>query len=163
NRDINQAQPSARQPNLRPLPLFADIDAYESRGNSTYYALQVKFTQRLHAGLSALAAYTWSKSIDDASGFFSSAADPNFPQASHISLRHLGLATFDVRHRFTLCYSHDLRIPSKNILLRGWQTNGIWSLQTGRPFTVTLLPGTDNSNTGLPNIGFGVVDRPNVV
>jgi hypothetical protein len=28
---------------------------------------------------------------------------------------------------------------------------------------VTLQPGVDNSNTGLPAIGFGVVDRPNVV
>jgi hypothetical protein len=28
--------------------------------------------------------------------------------------------------------------------------------------TVTLLPGADNSNTGIPSIGFGVVDRPNV-
>ena len=79
NRDINQAQPSARQPNLRPNPLFLDISAYESRGNSSYHALQVKFTQRLHRGLSALASYTGAKSIDEASGFFSSAGDPNFP------------------------------------------------------------------------------------
>jgi hypothetical protein len=163
NRDINQAQPSIRQPNLRPLPQFADIDAYESRGNSQYSALQAKFTQRLHAGLSALAGYTWSKSIDDASGFFSSAGDPNFPQDSNNTRGDRGLSNFDVRHRFTLSYAYDLRIPSKNILLRGWQTNGIWTFQSGRPFTVTLLPGTDNSNTGLPNIGFGVVDRPNVV
>jgi hypothetical protein len=163
NRDINQAKPSPQQPNLRPVPQFADIDAYESRGNSQYNALQAQFTQRLHAGLSALAAYSWSKSIDDASGFFSSAGDPNFPQDSNNTRGDRGLSNFDIRHRFTLSYSYDLRFPSKNILLRGWQTNGIWTFQTGRPFTVTLLPGTDNSNTGLPGIGYGVVDRPNVV
>ena len=28
---------------------------------------------------------------------------------------------------------------------------------------MTLPPGTDNSNTGIPSIGFGVVNRPNVV
>jgi len=163
NRDINQAKPNPQQPNLRPVPQFADIDAYESRGNSQYNALQARFTQRLHAGLSALAAYTWSKSIDDASGFFSSAGDPNFPQDSNNTRGDRGLSNFDIRHRFTLSYSYDLHFPSKNILLRGWQTNGIWTFQTGRPFTVTLLPGTDNSNTGLPGIGYGVVDRPNVV
>lgn len=163
NRDINQAQPSPQQPNLRPVPQFADIDAYESRGSSNYNALQAKFTQRLHAGLSALASYTWSKSIDDASGFFSSAGDPNFPQDSNNTRGDRGLSNFDIRHRFTLSYSYDLRFPSNNFLLRGWQTNGVWTFQTGRPFTVTLLPGTDNSNTGLPSIGFGVVDRPNVI
>jgi hypothetical protein len=162
NRDINQAHSSPVQPNLRPNPLFLDISAYESRGNSSYHALQARFTQRLSHGLSALASYTWSKSIDDASGFFSSAGDPNFPQDSNNVSADRGLSNFDVRHRFTVGYSYDLPIASKNILLRGWRTNGVWTFQSGRPFTVTLMPGVDNSNTGVPSIGYGVVDRPNV-
>jgi hypothetical protein len=35
-------------------------------------------------------------------------------------------------------------------------------MQTGRPFTVALLPDVDNSNTGRSNLGFGFNDRPNV-
>jgi len=163
NRDINQANASPQQPNLRPNPAFADIDAYESRGNSNYNALQVRFTHRLHAGLTALASYVWSKSIDDASGFFSSAGDPNFPQNSNDTRADRGLSNFDIRQRFVASYTYDLPFPTKNRLLRGWQTNGVWTFQTGQPFTVTLQPGIDNSNTGLPAIGFGVVDRPNVV
>jgi len=163
NRDINQAAPSPRQPNLRPVPQFSDIDAYESRGSSNYHALQGRFRRRLQSGLSAMASYTWSKSIDDASGFFSTAGDPNFPQDSNNIRGDRGRSNFDVRHRFTLSYSYDLPAPARNLFLGGWQTNGIWTFQTGRPFTVTLLPGVDNSNTGLPSIGFGVVDRPNVV
>jgi outer membrane receptor protein involved in Fe transport len=163
NRDINQAKPSPLPVNLRPVPQFADIDAYESRSSSNYHALQAKFTQRLRAGLSALASYTWSKSIDDASGFFTSAGDPNFPQDSNNTRAERGLSNFDVRHRFTVAYSYDLPLPANNALLRGWQTNGVWTFQTGRPFTVTLLPGVDNSNTGIPSIQFGVVDRPNLV
>jgi hypothetical protein len=162
SRDINQAPPSPRQPNIRPNPLFLDISAYESRGNSVYHSMQAKFTQRLSRGLSALAAYTWSKSIDDASGFFSSAGDPSFPQDSNNLHADRGLSNFDVRHRFTVSYSYDLPFGSNHRLLRGWQTNGVWTFQTGRPLTVTLLPGADNSNTGIPSIGFGVVDRPNV-
>ncbi len=163
NRDINQANPSAQAYNPRPVPEFADIDAYESRGSSNYNALQAKFTQRLHAGLSALASYTWSKSIDDASGFFSSAGDPNFPQNSNNPGAERGLSNFDIRDRFTLAYVYDLPQSSKSIFLRGWQTNGVWTFQTGQPFTVTLQPGVDNSNTGIPSIGFGVVDRPNLL
>jgi hypothetical protein len=35
-------------------------------------------------------------------------------------------------------------------------------MQSGRPFTVMLLPDVDNSNTGRSNLGFGNNDRPNV-
>jgi hypothetical protein len=35
-------------------------------------------------------------------------------------------------------------------------------MQSGRPFTVALLPEIDNSNTGRSNLGFGANDRPNV-
>jgi hypothetical protein len=111
SRDINQATPSPQPLNLRPVRQFADIDAYESRGSSSYNALQAKFTQRLHAGLSALASYTWSKSLDDASSFFSSAGDPNFPQDSNNTRADRGLSNFDVRHRFTLGYCYDLPLP----------------------------------------------------
>jgi outer membrane receptor protein involved in Fe transport len=162
DRDMNQANPSPQPYNPRPVPQFADIDAYESRGNSNYNALEAKFTERLHAGLSALASYIWSKSIDDASGFFSSAGDPNFPQNSNNTRADRGLSNFDIRQRFTLAYVYDLPQSRRNIFLRGWQTNGVWTFQTGQPFTVTLLPGVDNSNTGIPSIGFGVVDRPNL-
>ena len=162
-RDINQARPSTAQPNLRPNPFFQDINAYESRSNSNYNALQLKYTKRLSHGLSALGSYTWAKSIDDASAYFSSAGDAAFPQDSNNVRADRGLSNFDVRHRFTLSYVYDLPIRTNHRLLGGWQTNGVWTFQTGRPFTVALAPGTDNSNTGIPGIGFGVVDRPNVV
>jgi hypothetical protein len=48
-------------------------------------------------------------------------------------------------------------------LLAGWQTLGIVTLQSGRPFTVALLPEIDNSGTGRSVLGFGANDRPNVV
>src|SRR5262249_60024994 len=47
-------------------------------------------------------------------------------------------------------------------LLTGWQTYGVITLQTGRPFTVALLPEFDNSNTGVSNLGFLGNDRPNL-
>jgi hypothetical protein len=45
----------------------------------------------------------------------------------------------------------------------GWQTYGILTFQTGRPFTVALLSERDNSNTGRSILGFGANDRPHVV
>ena len=167
-RDINQPRPSPQQPNLRPNPLFADINLLESRADSVYHSLQTRFQQRLSTGLSVLVSYTWSKSLDDASNFFSSAGDPNFPQDSYNVRAERGRSNFDLRHRLALSYSYDLpfrKFDSRwlTALTGGWQTYGILTFQSGRPFTVALLPDFDNSNTGRSILGFGANDRPNVV
>jgi len=161
-RDINQPNPSPQPVNPRPVPQFADINILESRGNSSYQSLQARFQQSFHRGLTALASYTWSKSIDDASSFFSSAGDANFPQDSRNTRAERALSNFDLRHRLSLSYSYDLPF-GKGRFLGGWQTFGIWTFQTGRPFTVALLPNVDNSNTGQSILGFGAGDRPNVL
>jgi hypothetical protein len=176
-RDINQPQPGALPPGLpfvpRPNPQFDDIDLLESRSNSSYNSLQARFQQRLSNGLAALVSYTWSKSIDDASNFFSSAGDPNFPQNSYDARSERGRSNFDVGHRLSASYSYDLPFGKGRRYLRdsgwvstilsGWQTFGIVTLQTGRPFTVALLSEIDNSGTGRSILGFGANDRPNVV
>jgi len=159
-RDINQPPPSARQPNPRPNLRFDDIDLLESRSNSSYNSLQARLQQRLDSGLSLLGSYTFSKSLDNASSFFSSAGDPNFPQDSYNTRAERGRSNFDVRQRLSLAYSYDLPL-GRGRVRGGWQTFGIVTLQTGRPFTVALLPELDNSNTGRSILGFGNNDRPN--
>ncbi|HEY7546504.1 MAG TPA: carboxypeptidase regulatory-like domain-containing protein [Blastocatellia bacterium] len=171
-RDINQPDASPAPVNLRPNPFFSDITGLESRANSIYNSLQLRLQQSLDFGLTFLASYTWAKSIDNASGFFSSAGDPNFPQDSNNVRAERGRSNFDIAHRFSLSYSYDLPFGKGRAylsdngwvtaLLTGWQTHGIITLQTGRPFTVALLQEVDNSNTGRSNLGFGANDRPNV-
>ncbi len=175
-RDINQPAPSVLPPGLpfvpRPNPRFDDIDLLESRANSNYNALQARFEQRLSRGFSGLISYTWSKSIDDASNFFTSAGDPNFPQNSYNVHAERGRSNFDVRQRLSASYSYLLpfgkgrRFLDKSgwatAVLSGWETYGIVTLQSGRPFTVALLSEIDNSGTGRSILGFGANDRPNV-
>jgi Carboxypeptidase regulatory-like domain len=169
-RDINQPPASPQQPNLRPVPQFADITFEESRGGSSYHSFQGRFQQRFQSGFSALASYTLGKSLDDSSTFFASFGDPNFPQDSLNLAAEKGRSNFDVRQRFSLSYSYEF--PSARggsststgflpFLLSGWATHGIITLQTGRPFTVALLSEIDRSNTGRSNLGFGANDRPN--
>jgi len=84
-----------------------------------------------------------------------------------------GRSNFDVNHRFSLSYSYDLPVGKGKRLLgnrglftglvSGWQTSGVITLQSGRPFTVALLPELDNSNTGRASLGFGANDRPNLI
>jgi hypothetical protein len=166
-RDINQAGPSAAQMNLRPDPRFSDVTQIDARANSNYHSLQASFRQRLQKGVSMLASYTYAKSIDDASGFFTSAGDPNFPQDSRNAHLERARSSFDARQRLSL--SASWLIPTYPCgrnwrrLVHGWQTNGILTLQAGRPFTVALPSELDNSNTGRSSLGFGANDRPHAL
>jgi hypothetical protein len=163
SRNINQPQPSVNQQNPGPNPYFSEIDIIESQANSTYHSLQARIQQRLWKGLSLLGSYTYAKSIDDASGFFNTTGDPNFPQNSYNLSAERGRSDFDIRQRFTLSYGYDLPIFRRNHLLGGWQSFGVLTFQTGQPFTVALLPDNDNTNTGISQLGFGANDRPLVV
>ena len=160
-RDANQPAPSPRQPNLRPNPAFADITLIESRARSRFHALEARYQQRMEAGLSLLASYTLGKSMDDASGFFTSAGDANFPQDSRNPGAEWARSSFDVRHRLSLAVSYELPFSGSR-WLEGWQLHGIATLQSGRPFTVAVHPDIDASNTGRSNLGFGHNDRPDV-
>jgi hypothetical protein len=157
----------------RPNFFFDDITLLESRASSIYHSFQTRFQQRLDFGLALLGSYTWSKSIDDASNFFNSAGDPNFPQNSYDLRAERGRSNFDVEHRLSVSYSYDLPFGNGqayladngwvSTVLTGWQTFGIITLQTGRPFTVALLQEIDNSGTGRSALGFGANDRPSLV
>ena len=171
-RDLNQPQASPAAFNLRPNPAFADITLIESRASSRYNALQIRYQQRPLSGETLLLSYTYGKSTDDASGFFTSAGDPNFPQNSLDPGAEKGRSAFDIRHRFSASFSYPVPFGIGQPLLanNGWITTvlsdlelqGVATIQSGRPFTVALLPDIDNSNTGRSNLGFGNNDRPNV-
>jgi outer membrane receptor protein involved in Fe transport len=153
-RDLNQPAASPRPLNLRPNPFFGDITYIESRARSRYDSLQLRFEQRAVAGLSIAAAYTLGKSEDDASAFFPSAGDANFPQDSNNLAAEWARSNYDVRHRLSMSLAQELPWDM--------QVSGVVTLQGGRPFTVALLPEIDNSNTGRSVLGFGANDRPNV-
>jgi Carboxypeptidase regulatory-like domain/TonB dependent receptor len=170
-RDANQPPASPNPVNLRPNPLFADVTLIESRGSSRFNSLQIRYQERPSVGTMILASYTLGKSTDDASGFFTSAGDPNFPQNSLDPGAEEGPSSFDVRHRFTAALIRPLPFAPHQLLgdlgwfskiFRDTDFEMTASMQSGRPFTVMLLPDIDNSNTGRSNLGFGFNDRPNV-
>ena len=163
SRDINQPHPSNAPSFVRPNQAYGDVDIIESQANSVYHSLQARLEQRLWNGLSLLASYTFAKSIDDASSFFSSTGDSNFPQNSYNLSGERGLSNFDIRHRFTLSYAYDIPLAKGHRWLGGWQSFGVLTFQTGQPFTVLLLHDFDNSNTGQSALVGGSNDRPNVI
>jgi hypothetical protein len=54
-----------------PFPDFTTISSMDERGFSTYNALQISAEKRFGSGLSFLASYVWSKTLDDSEDNFS--------------------------------------------------------------------------------------------
>jgi hypothetical protein len=161
-RNINQPTPAPGDIDARrPLQGYADILFVESQSRSSYHALQLSALRRHARNLSFRAAYTLSKSMDNASAFLATDGDDNTPQNSRDLGAEWGPSDYDARHRLVASVTWDLPAAGDSALWRGWQTSLVFTAQSGRPFTPRVS--YDNSNTG--NIGGGTFayDRPNVV
>jgi len=116
------------------VPVFSSIFAQDTIANSNYNSLQVSLEKRFSKGLQFQAAYTWSKSIDQASSF-EGILDPTDPRRSR------ALSLFDARNRFVFSYFWDLPVPkhegSLGKLIDDWATSGIITLQSGFPIRIT--------------------------
>ena len=161
-RDNNQPAPGG----IPPYPQFTTMSETASIGDSTYNSLQARAVRRYNNGLEFLAAYTWSKSIDDASQLFGTAVDPGFPQNSNDLRAERALSDFDARQRFVASYVYQTPAvgrsrfaggPVVSSLLSHWTVGGITSVQTGRPFTVNRS--VLQSMTGIQ----AYIDRPDQV
>jgi hypothetical protein len=142
--------------------------------NSSYNAMETSLQKRFSHGLSFLASYTWSKSIDDASSFnmTGSAAKPvagenDLAQDPFNLAAERGLSLFDARHRFVFSYEWALPFWTHGQgwyqhALGGWHLNGIATLMSGTPFTV--FDSTDVAAQGsAPEITGFSSQRPNLV
>jgi hypothetical protein len=119
---------------LRPYPGFNSITLFENAATSTYHSLQTKVERRYKARLNLLAAYTWSKSIDDASDFGSGDASEHVLDSRN---RHLqrSVSSFDVPHRFTAAFNYSIPAVRWKAVFGGWHVNGLITVQAGQPFT----------------------------
>lgn len=165
-RDVNQAPIPG---GAFPYPQFSDIEYVESGASSIYHSLQVRAEKRFSHGLSLLAAYTWSKSIDDSSALFGTRAELGFPQNSYDMRAERGLSNFDTRNRFVTSYVYEAPIGTGkrwmstpglfHDFVGGWKLAGILAFQSGRPLTVNRA--IDQSLTLAGSLGF--FDRPDLV
>lgn len=142
-----------------PLGSNFGSDTFETTiGNSNYNSLQITF-KHSSGPLNLLAAYTYSKSLDQSSNL-GEEVNPLNPSLSK------ALSSFDITQNFVVSYSY--RIPfadlfhATNRWTQGWEVSGITRFATG--FPVTLINYGDNSllgaePNGINNYG---VDEPDV-
>jgi Carboxypeptidase regulatory-like domain/TonB dependent receptor len=153
---------------------FSSTGLITGIANSSYNALEASLKKRFSHGISFLASYTYSKSIDDSSTFNLSgsaskplAGENDLAQNPFDVNAERGRSLFDARHRFVLSYQWSLpwwRQPKGwyQQVLGNWQVNGIVTAMTGTPFTV--FDGNDFSVQGsAPEVTGFFSNRPNVV
>src|SRR3984893_10339141 len=115
------------------VPVFSSIFAQDTIANSNYNSLQASLEKRFSHGLQFELAYTFSKSIDNASSF-ENILKPICDRSNR------ALSLFDARHRLVISYLWQLPVPqyqgAKGKVLDGWAVSGITSLQSGFPIRI---------------------------
>ncbi len=153
---LNQALPGPgpigpRLPYYSVAPNIPTIDQRNGDGTSHYNSLQAQLQKRFSSGLSFLAAYTWSKTMDDTTTL----VDP-YNDKLNYSLAN-GFTLVDVPQNVVLSYSYELPFgKGKNLLnnssgiighlVGGWSINGITTFQSGQPLFVNVANNLLNNN-----------------
>jgi hypothetical protein len=122
-------------------------DAYFiTAGVSAYNSAQLDW-RHTSGRLQTLVGYTYSKSLDDSSGY-GEQFNPSNPKLSR------GLSAFDSTHNFVASYNYTLpvdKLPGPKRLTNGWAVSGITRFATGLP--VTLVETDDQSLLGTNSGG----------
>ena len=134
---------------------FSSDGYFITSGQSSYNSFQLSLRQHL-SRLSFLMGYTYSKSLDNGSGYGE--------QINLLDVNQKSLSSFDVRNNFVFSYDYQLpldRLHGPSRLVKGWRISGITRFSSGQP--VTLLETDDNSLLGTSSAGAISlpVDTPN--
>jgi hypothetical protein len=124
---------------LRPYPQFTDIIPLTATGStSIYHALQLSVNRRMSGGLMLAGSYAWSKAIEEGENH----------QDSYDVRASRSIASYDIPHRLVLSalyeipYGRGRRFGASapaafDAVLGGWQINGIITVQSGTPLTIS--------------------------
>ena len=148
---------------LRPYPQFTGIgQAFPTLGTSTYNALQVQATRHLKNGLSILAAYTFSKSIN-------TAGDNALDSEGIADVRNRSIeksiSSFNYPQFLKLTWIYELPFgPNKALniggvagkVVGGWSLTGNHFVRSGSPLSVGVNVASNPITVARPDLILGV-------
>jgi hypothetical protein len=158
---INEPESQA----FRPFPQFGyiNMDSYlQNVGQSSYDALEVKAERRFHNGFSALASYTFSKTLTDADviqPYWSTLQNGGAVQDPNNLKAEKAVSSEDVPNNFVISYIYELPLGKGKALLgnmpkpidtviSNWKVSGIQHYLGGQPISIfgaTGIPGKNSS------------------
>lgn len=154
NNGVLAAKRVSRAQVLRPYPQFTDIiPLFPSGSTTSYHALQISWNKRMSGGLLVAGSYAYSRAMETGESH----------QNSYDIAASRTVASYDIPHRFVTSVLYELPFGHGrhfgkgwhsivNGALGGWQINGVVTVQSGPPLSISA------SNTaGI----FNPVTRPN--
>jgi Carboxypeptidase regulatory-like domain/TonB dependent receptor len=147
-----------RQQLLRPFPQFGQLRTRRDDGSSVYHAGQLRVEKRFTRDYTLLASYTWSKLIERVS--FLNPTDTEYEKR---------ISSNDAPHRLVLSGIWELPFGKgrrwgtnwsgvTDAVLGGWQVQGIWQAQSGRPLELGNLYFNGDPSTLRTRIDGSTVD-----
>jgi hypothetical protein len=130
------------------FPYLSNIFQMGNVYRSNYNGLQATLNSRNFHGLSMVAGYTYSHSLDNVGANWDFGYGSGLPQNSYNLNREYANSDFDVRHRLTVSLTY--AIPGKKgygQALEGWELNSIITLQSPQHWG-TIDLGTDAAGVG---------------
>jgi outer membrane receptor protein involved in Fe transport len=138
------AYQNCSRPFFSQFPDFTFINEIQSIGTSNYNSLQATLrVSNLH-GLTAQAAYTWSRSFDEVTAYRGA-----LPQDSFNFKGDYGPSDFDSRNIFVALLTYNVPGGQRwKPLTNGWQLNSLMTFHGGLPFSVYSSADTSGTNDG---------------
>ena len=157
----NQSNPTLSLQALQArFPQYSTLQLqYMPWGNSSYNSMQISLSKTLRGGLSTRLAFTWAKNLGNINNLTTADSvgegNANF-QNSYARAIERSVSTADIPKRLALFGAYELPFgkgrkfgsaanPLLNALFGGWQSNGIFTIQSGLPLQIT--------STGQPSYG----------
>jgi len=163
--NVNPAQWAnfnTRRPLYSVLPGVTTTATTESSGTMNYDSLQVTAVKRYSRGIDFNLSYTFSKTLNDALGFFGAGGTQSegaYWQNAYDRDANYGLAAWDARHNLT--FSSNLEVPfgrgrafgadsnkAVDLILGGWSIGYVMQARTGFPITLSTVGQSQQSPRG---------------
>jgi hypothetical protein len=128
-------------PSVSPLPTrinngYGYLNENITEGSSSYNSLQASVVRQAGRGITLQASYTYSHCIDDGSGSYG-LEEGALGQLNPYDPRYdRGDCNFDLRHNFVTNVLYSFPFHG-NRLIEGWQLSGIFTAQSGSPFSAS--------------------------
>jgi Carboxypeptidase regulatory-like domain/TonB dependent receptor/TonB-dependent Receptor Plug Domain len=147
---------------VRPYLGYDAINAFSSRFDSNYHALQTSIQKKFSGNSTISANYTWSHAITNALSDFTT------PQNTYDLSAEKGNSALDRRHVFAASYVYELPFFKaqqgfSGHVLGGWELSGIVSAYSGLPLTVNNGRSVDPAGLGLLDPASNSGRRPNMI
>jgi hypothetical protein len=155
NAPYNDPRPNINATDRRPVPNIGGVNYTGTFGFGRYAGMTAKWEKRFSSGLQYLTSYTWGHALATSGTTLSGSRGLQLKDPYNWSDNY-STAGWDIRHNFVASFLYDLplRFSSRaaNLALGGWQVNGILTLRTGNPFTLTTNNCVGSFNGCTPDV-----------